>query len=256
MQNPDTALSDEKRSRLLELGDIVIAKFTAADWQTLGAYTGEMDLILGHDRLLRSLRFSDDDYAGNAHVILHQIASKGPRKLEDIERYMRKHHGPLGENISSVPNTSRTIVFSPAVFEVPDQGIEHDLISVMTPFAIEFESIFEATSAACLTAGYRALRAKDIWLNNVVVQDVFSLIYRSIAVICDFTGRNPNVFYEAGIAHTLGKTVIPITQSSSDIPFDLQHHRYLLYLNNAEGRNSLQTGLIQRLHSLPGRAVF
>jgi hypothetical protein len=36
----------------------------------------------------------------------------------------------------------------------------------------------------------------------------------------------------------------------ADIPFDLQHHRYLHYLNNAEGRAILEQGLAARFRSL------
>ena len=69
------------------------------------------------------------------------------------------------------------------------------------------------------------------------------MIYCSSIVIVDFSGRNPNVFYEAGIAHTLEKNVIPITQSLDDIPFDLRHHRVLKYLNNNEGLNMMENDL-------------
>ena len=69
-------------------------------------------------------------------------------------------------------------------------------------------------------------------------------------VVCDFTAKNPNVFYEAGIAHTLGKHVIPITQNADDIPFDLQHHRFIHYLNNAEGRKTLEVKLGDRFNTL------
>lgn len=94
------------------------------------------------------------------------------------------------------------------------------------------------------------MRAKDIWLHPTVIQDVFSLIFRADIVVCDFTGKNPNVFYEAGIAHTLGKHVVPITQLPGDIPFDLTHHRYLAHLNNAEGRTKLTTDLATGFRSL------
>jgi hypothetical protein len=66
------------------------------------------------------------------------------------------------------------------------------------------------------------------------------------------TGRNPNVFYEIGIAHTLGREVILITQNAEDIPFDLRHLRYVRYLNNAEGRQALFDALEKRLTSLIG----
>ena len=67
-------------------------------------------------------------------------------------------------------------------------------------------------------------------------------------------GRNPNVFYETGIAHTLGREVILITQSESDIPFDLRHLRYVAYLNNSEGRETLGQRLGPRLSDLAASA--
>lgn len=61
---------------------------------------------------------------------------------------------------------------------------------------------------------------------------------------------NPNVFYEAGIAHTLGKHVIPITQVADHIPFDLRHHRYIHYLNNKEGLAKLGAEVASRVGTL------
>jgi hypothetical protein len=48
-------------------------------------------------------------------------------------------------------------------------------------------------------------------------------------IISDMTGRNPNVFYETGYAHGLGKQVILITQQGEDIPFDLKHCPHIIY---------------------------
>jgi hypothetical protein len=38
-----------------------------------------------------------------------------------------------------------------------------------------------------------------------------------------------------GIAHAPNREVILITENDHDIPFELRHLRYILYLNNAEG---------------------
>jgi hypothetical protein len=82
------------------------------------------------------------------------------------------------------------------------------------------------------------------------MQDVVSLIDRSRVVIADCTSRNPNVFYEIGIAHTLGREVILITQNDADIPFDLRHLRYVRYLNNGEGLADLERRLLPRLQAI------
>lgn len=138
----------------------------------------------------------------------------------------------------------------PSVFRVPSGKAEHDLVSVMMPFETAFNNVYTAIRAACKAAKLRCKRVDDIWDEAEVIQDVFSLIYRSRAVICDFSGRNPNVFYEAGIAHTLGKLVIPIVQNDTDIPFDLRHLRFIKYLNNGEGRQVLRDQVSEKLRTI------
>ncbi len=54
----------------------------------------------------------------------------------------------------------------------------------------------------------------------------------------------------SGVTHTLGKIVIPITQSLDDIPFDLKSHRALKYLANTQGLTELTMGLEKRLQTL------
>lgn len=138
----------------------------------------------------------------------------------------------------------------PSVFRVPPGNIETDLVSVMMPFEMSFDRVHNAVKAACGSAALRCLRADSIWDEAEVIQDIFSLIYRSRIVVCDFSGRNPNVFYEAGIAHTLGKTVIPIVQNADDIPFDLRHIRFIKYLNNGEGREGLKKVISAKLAAI------
>ncbi len=248
----DHPMSDQDRQYLIRLARIAVANFNAGDWKELGVHLGALDVITGHDRLLRSLSFADPDYSGHAHGVLFSLAERNPRNLGTIASFIRDKYGDGGELVSTSGGRSRTVVFTPSVFDLPDRGVEADLIAVMTPFAPEFEPVFQAIGHAAAQAGYRTLRAKDIWQHSAVIQDVFALIFRAHIVVCDFTGRNPNVFYEAGIAHTLGKHVVPITQSAGDIPFDLQHHRYLAYLNNSEGRQSLAAGLQTRFAALRG----
>jgi hypothetical protein len=75
----------------------------------------------------------------------------------------------------------------------------------------------------------RCERADDIHDISGVMQSVWDSINRSRLIIAEMTERNPNVFYELGIAHTLGKPVIMITQSMEYVPFDLKHLRCIVY---------------------------
>lgn len=124
------------------------------------------------------------------------------------------------------------------------------LVSVMMPFGAEFTPVYTALQQAAV--GFECKRADDIWIHPHVIQDIVDLITKAKVVICDCTGKNPNVFYEIGIAHSLGKNVILITQSKDDIPFDLRHLRYLEYVKNREGLKDLAKALQDRLKSLAG----
>lgn len=141
----------------------------------------------------------------------------------------------------------------PIVFQIPEgENVDPTLASAMMPFDAGFNAVYEAIQKASSIVGLRCSRADDIWENPAIIQDVVALIDRSRIVVCDCSGRNPNVFYEAGIAHTLGREVILITQSEHDIPFDLRHLRYIRYLNNAEGREVLTRALQARMLTLLG----
>lgn len=155
-----------------------------------------------------------------------------------------------GEFISTdykeVP-AEKLITFKPSIFQVPSKPQNPRLVSVMMPFNASFRETYDAVKRTTDYMELECLRADDIWNNSTFIQDIFDLIFCAKVVVVDFTGRNPNVMYETGIAHTLGKIVIPITQSISDIPSDLGHHRALKYLPNEQGYKDLSNDLYKRL---------
>ncbi|SPZ49566.1 Uncharacterised protein [Agrobacterium tumefaciens] len=140
---------------------------------------------------------------------------------------------------------------APTVFSVSTPSrIDPLQASAMMPFSGGFTAVYEAIVEATEAVGMRCNRADNIWEHHTIIQDVVSLIDRSRVVMCDLSGRNPNVFYEAGISHTLGREVILITQHAEDVPFDLRHIRYITYLNNAEGLEQLQRQLSDRMRTI------
>lgn len=159
-------------------------------------------------------------------------------------------HGEFVSTASEERIPEKVITFCPEVFRVPNKKTQDTLIAVMMPFRAEFDATYEAIKNACMSLGLCCFRADDIWENTTFIQDIFELIYCSRVVVVDFTGKNPNVMYETGIAHTLGKHVIPISQSIDDVPSDLRHHRVLKYLPNTEGYGNLKSELEARLQRL------
>lgn len=158
-----------------------------------------------------------------------------------------------GEFVSTayeIPPAERLLTFRPEIFKVPDKPQNPKLVSVMMPFNAAFRGTYDAVKRVADHMSLECLRADDIWNNSTFMQDIFDLIFCARVVVVDFTGRNPNVMYETGIAHTLGKTVIPITQSIADIPSDLGHHRALKYLPNEQGYRDLSNDLYKRLKGI------
>ncbi len=141
----------------------------------------------------------------------------------------------------------------PKVFSLSDEPVDENLVAVMMPFDAGFKHVYAALQAAINEIGMTCCRADDIWENDHVVQDVALLLSKAAVVVCDLSGRNPNVFYETGIAHTLGREVVLIAQSQADIPFDVAAIRHIRYLPNGEGLVQLGVDLKRRLETLKAR---
>jgi hypothetical protein len=101
---------------------------------------------------------------------------------------------------------------------------------ILMPFQDEFFEVYEkAFAPAVERCGLSARHAGEIFGNREIVEDIWDSICRCRLVVADVTGRNPNVFYELGVCHTLGKECVVVTQSDQDVPFDIRHRRYLKY---------------------------
>lgn len=138
----------------------------------------------------------------------------------------------------------------PRVFTLPRRDVNPGLISFMMPFHESFDDVYFDLGNHLRSLGYEVRRADDFWRNDHIMNDVAELISTSSVVVCDLTGKNPNVFYEAGIAHTLGKNVVLITQSSVDVPFDLGPIRHIVYEDTNAGRAQLADAVGRRVGEL------
>ena len=97
-------------------------------------------------------------------------------------------------------------------------------------------------------------RGDDIFGSNSIISDINKSIKQTDIAIADLTGKNPNVFYELGICHTLDKPVLMLAQSKDDIPFDVRHLRVLLYDYTPRGCKKLEQDLQQHIDALVERA--
>ena len=93
-------------------------------------------------------------------------------------------------------------------------------------------------------------RADDIYDNQSIIEDIWKSINEASVIVSELTTRNANVFYETGIAHTIGKEVILITQTMDDVPFDLRHIRCITYKNTPRGIKKLRESLKSTIETI------
>lgn len=106
-----------------------------------------------------------------------------------------------------------------------------DSCFVMMPFGgvigTYYEKIFKN---AIEKAGLTPLRADDdMFGTGKIIDQIWEGINASKVLLAELTTRNPNVFYELGIAHSLKKPVVLISSKEEDVPFDLKHIRVIYY---------------------------
>ncbi len=106
-----------------------------------------------------------------------------------------------------------------------------DSCFVMMPFAGHLGSYYNAIYEPAITkAGLRPVRADDdIFGTGKIIDQVWRGIVDAKVLVAELTSRNPNVFYELGLAHALQKPVVLVSSREEDVPFDLQHIRVIYY---------------------------
>lgn len=105
-----------------------------------------------------------------------------------------------------------------------------NLCFVLMPFGPPFDNVYrQLIHPVVLDAGLEVLRADEIYVPGPIMEQIRSAIQQARICVADLTGRNGNVLYELGIAQTLGKPVILMTQRMEDVPFDVSQYRTIVY---------------------------
>jgi len=116
-----------------------------------------------------------------------------------------------------------------------DPGEKADVF-VLMPFKTELEKVYtEHIKKLGVKLGIVIRRADESVLPKPFMEKVWNGICGARLIIADCTENNPNVFYEIGMAHTVGKPVVLITRSAKDIPSDIKHIDYIEYVYDPEG---------------------
>src|SRR5215467_3614767 len=118
---------------------------------------------------------------------------------------------------------------------------------VMMPFGPQFDRYYRNIFVPAIDhSGLTPVRGDSIFGPSAIVKDIWQLLKESTMALADLTGRNPNVFYELGLAHAIGKPVILVTSNRDDVPFDLQGLRVIVYDKDDENWGIVLQSAIER----------
>ncbi len=84
-----------------------------------------------------------------------------------------------------------------------------------------------------------------------IMEGIWERLLRARLVVADVTGENPNVMYEIGIAHALGKPLLLLgVGGAGSTTFDLRRYRHLFYRTSPRGLETLRADLRRELSAL------
>jgi hypothetical protein len=120
------------------------------------------------------------------------------------------------------------------------------------PFGEWFDDYYEDLYCpAICAAGLEPKRADDLYRPSTIINDIWAYTQTAKLILADLTGKNPNVFYELGLAHALAKPAILITESINDVPFDLRSLRVIVYdKNQPDWGVALQDGITKSIKEI------
>ena len=257
-----------------------VIELAAGEARSLGhRYVGTEHLLLGLVRegegigwgVLESLGVTLEEARGEVSRVL-ALAQPGPgragliarapiiggwnasRSYSDLAalRNAVAHRGVAADEAPFVPMRARRMSVAP-IFGGRGFVVDDLLCFVLMPFADELGPVYkDHIKEVVEQCGLQCVRADDVFEPGQIMEQIWGLMNRAKLVIVDLTGKNPNVFYELGVVHTLGKPVILMTQSEDDVPFDVRHLRHILYEYTPQGCRELERKLREAIQEVVG----
>lgn len=125
--------------------------------------------------------------------------------------------------------------------------VQKNFAVCLMPFHKRYDKLYTAIKNACKQSGFVSVRSDDKFVSGDILKYTIELILQAQIIIAVIDGRNPNVFYEIGMAHSLGKPVILVSNmsESQSVPFDVRNKRLVMY----NGANDLEERLSYCINS-------
>lgn len=172
----------------------------------------KIELEMFRKSLENSIYSTTDKMASNKERwedVNHMIFEAARKSIHDAERSENQFLESLSIHIDSIE-------------------IDHNRAFLLAPINPRFEDQVKAIKMACEDIGIDCETADEEFISGPILSVIVKKMLSANLVIAVIDGRNPNVFYELGLAHAFGKTVVMISEGLEDIPFDIQSQRMVI----------------------------
>jgi len=181
----------------------------------------------------------------SSELTLSQLYSFLSSQIMALQTEIRQMHRMLevngvGTNRQIHPTSAAPFLGAPAVEVIPNR------VFVAMPYSQPWSTtVADIISRVCGEVGMSYEIAKNMD-GRFIPHDIYKGITRANIIIADLTGENANVAYELGLADSINKEVILISQTKQ-VPFDFSAQRLIIYDDSLSGAMNLQEELVARL---------
>lgn len=127
--------------------------------------------------------------------------------------------------------------------------IKEGTAAFLSPFDKKGDMLFNTCQSVLGKIDVFLRRTDNIVEKDDILMNIVSLIIQSEFILVNIDGRNPNVYYELGIAHALGKPTILLSKAKytlNEVGFDIRQKRIVIY----ENEKDLETELLAQISML------
>lgn len=185
-------------------------------------------------------------YEQELYNINKKLAANETRWIDTNHLIFNGNTESLSSNLKA-SNTVYSNFLAKHGLDKKDMVVSPKKVFVLTSFLESEIKTYHQVEKICNDIGLDCSKSDDEYIQGEILPHILKLIAEARIIIANIDGRNPNVYYELGIAHALDKPTILISKSINDVPFDLQSKNVLLYRDYNELNSKLRKELTRTI---------
>jgi hypothetical protein len=114
------------------------------------------------------------------------------------------------------------------------------------------EDSLNAIKRATTQHGIEAVRVDEIEHSKKITDVILEQLRRARFLVCDISTERPNVYYELGFAHGIGKEVILVAREGTTLHFDIKDYNVIFYKSYSDLESRVAKRIGDAIATQPG----